>query len=330
MNWSLFFRAVLLVVLFQTTWFISQDGKEVTSEQSNAESEKDAQSESVLQTFDELRAETIQAPHRIEIPADQLVIEIPDSEKASMRKWRPGDRGLPHLVPSWLPDHLQLEKKEHFESVIRSFYSNGQDAKLWLIQSKDTEVMKEDIAVCEALETESEHQVVRNGEKDGYQFVVCDQGLLEQDITAFIDSLFVLPVSPGQEQYFELLDDGQQLDHYRPEQREFHVYPVAAWNEWVDEQKESPRLKLQDASNRIVIALFAGKKGSGGYTITAESIHQIDQTLVVTIHETSPDGVAATVITHPYEIIYVTPDFTANQVQIRSTQGEALASFTKF
>lgn len=56
-------------------------------------------------------------------------------------------------------------------------------------------------------------------------------------------------------------------------------------------------------SNFIVINL--GEKNSGGYSAKVKNIEETEDSIVVTIEEETPDGMAATVMTYPMMVIKI-------------------------
>lgn len=60
-----------------------------------------------------------------------------------------------------------------------------------------------------------------------------------------------------------------------------------------------------DFEKNNVVALFMGQKNTGGYSISIKGISIENDTTIVKIKETMPEGMAATVITAPYCIAII-------------------------
>jgi hypothetical protein len=62
---------------------------------------------------------------------------------------------------------------------------------------------------------------------------------------------------------------------------------------------------IVDFNEKTVVALFMGQKNTGGYSISIESVTIKDNTAIIQVNETVPEGMAATVMTSPYCIAVI-------------------------
>ncbi len=65
---------------------------------------------------------------------------------------------------------------------------------------------------------------------------------------------------------------------------------------------EMPAINFKE---KTIVAVFMGQKNSGGYSIGIESVTIKDNTAIVQVNETVPEGMAATVMTNPYCIAVI-------------------------
>lgn len=85
--------------------------------------------------------------------------------------------------------------------------------------------------------------------------------------------------------------------------------------EIITEQKEfkmmlnDPELKNKISQDDILTSNFLllnmGEKNSGGYSITIENMEETDTDIIVTIKESTPKGLATTVMTYPMTIVKI-------------------------
>lgn len=60
-----------------------------------------------------------------------------------------------------------------------------------------------------------------------------------------------------------------------------------------------------DFMQNSVVALFMGEKNTGGYSIGVRKVAVVDNTVVVKVLKTSPEGMATMAITAPYCVVAV-------------------------
>lgn len=68
-----------------------------------------------------------------------------------------------------------------------------------------------------------------------------------------------------------------------------------------------PALPEVDLMQHTLLAVFAGEKRSGGYTIQVERIIQTDQAVTVHVTETAPgpEDITTALITYPYQVVKI-------------------------
>jgi len=65
------------------------------------------------------------------------------------------------------------------------------------------------------------------------------------------------------------------------------------------------KVKLSDINTSNFLLLNMGSKSSGGYSISIESIEELEDDIIITIKETVPKGMATTVMTNPMTIVKI-------------------------
>ena len=114
---------------------------------------------------------------------------------------------------------------------------------------------------------------------------------------------------------------------------------IASNEEWVDlwQQHSSNQSSLDiyngfvtpspvpevDFTQEQVVAVFAGEKPTGGYSIEVISVETINSILVITVKHSqpAPENNVAAVITHPYHIIKI-PRMTVEKVVFKQAEAD--------
>ena len=68
-----------------------------------------------------------------------------------------------------------------------------------------------------------------------------------------------------------------------------------------------PTLPEVDFTQHTLLAVFAGEKRSGGYTIQIERVTRTDQAVIVRVTETAPgpEDITTALITYPYQVVKI-------------------------
>lgn len=122
-------------------------------------------------------------------------------------------------------------------------------------------------------------------------------------------SLLVAACAPtGNEIAFAVILEGDSASDYpRPE-----GIVIASQADWEALQKQleldivlQPKLPAIDFAQTILVAVFAGEKPSGGYSIRVERIVQTDREVIVNVMEAKPASDQFTIaqITYPYQVV---------------------------
>lgn len=263
-------------------------------------------------------------------PPHSFKLELP---KGAEENWRPGDGGLARYVPSILPSGMQFKKLEHRAGLLRSWYvhSTGGEKEMVLYQADKGQELSEDRCgrVYDKLDLHGPF-TSQTGLVDQQQWLICYKGISLEEVHTFAQSLFPYrPPVPGNPVRFTQRFAGDRLGDYRPDEREFHVFSSpSAWNAWIDGQEVASEYRLEEATQAIIAASFAGTRGSPGYTIYAAEVREQDGVLNIVLRESQPSSdVMIMVVTHPYEVISIAPDQDIHRVQFMTPAGEAVASF---
>lgn len=109
---------------------------------------------------------------------------------------------------------------------------------------------------------------------------------------------------------FTVVAEGDTAADY-PDQQGVVIGSPAEW-EAVWEQLHrytipQPALPEMDFTQHTVLAVFAGEKRSGGYTIRVERVTQTDQAVIVHVTETAPGprDITTALITYPYQVVKI-------------------------
>lgn len=109
---------------------------------------------------------------------------------------------------------------------------------------------------------------------------------------------------------FTVVAEGETAADY-PDQQGIVIGSPAEWEElWEQLHRYTiprPALPEVDFTQHTVLAVFAGEKPSGGYTIQVERITQTDQTVIVYVTETAPGprDITTMMITYPYQVVKI-------------------------
>ena len=116
--------------------------------------------------------------------------------------------------------------------------------------------------------------------------------------------------STGEETPFTVVADGDTAADY-PDRQGIVIGSLAEWKElWEQLHRYTiprPAVPEMDFTKHTVLAVFAGEKRSGGYTIRVERITQTDQAVIVHVTETAPGprDITTTLITYPYQVVKI-------------------------
>ena len=112
----------------------------------------------------------------------------------------------------------------------------------------------------------------------------------------------------GEEVPFVIIDEGDSYSGFA-EQQGVVVYSTEEWEKLWKQVHASivptPELPEVDFDQQIIVAVFAGEKPSGGYTVKVDRILQTDEAVTVYVVEDSPEPeeMTITVISYPYQMV---------------------------
>ena len=125
-------------------------------------------------------------------------------------------------------------------------------------------------------------------------------------------SLFVTgcTTSTKEEILFDVVAEGDTAADY-PDQRGIVIGLLAEWTDlWEQLHRYAipqPALPEVDFTQHTLLAVFAGEKRSGGYTVRVERVTRTDQAVIVHVAETAPGpgDITIALITYPYQVVKI-------------------------
>jgi hypothetical protein len=104
--------------------------------------------------------------------------------------------------------------------------------------------------------------------------------------------------------------------------------PLVALAHYIDYLRPPDAQRVRTLSpTRVAIAVFAGQKPTGGYTIKVNRLTLEAGKLTVTAEVTPPDGPATDVITSPYDVVTIArPAHLPKTWVLRDSHGHTLAT----
>jgi hypothetical protein len=133
-------------------------------------------------------------------------------------------------------------------------------------------------------------------------------------IYLFVLALLSLVVTgcttPAEEIPFTVIAEGDTAANY-PNRQGVVIASPSEWETlWEQLHRYTiprPALPEVDFTQHTLLAVFAGEKPSGGYTIRVKRVIQTDQRVIVHVIETAPGtgNITTALITYPYQIVKV-------------------------
>jgi len=82
----------------------------------------------------------------------------------------------------------------------------------------------------------------------------------------------------------------------------------AVWTVMTGNVAPKPATPVVDFDSQVILAVFMGKRNSGGYSVSIADITDVDAKRVVRVVENNPprDAITAAVLTSPYHVVLVT------------------------
>lgn len=131
----------------------------------------------------------------------------------------------------------------------------------------------------------------------------------------FVSALLSLVVigcvaATGEKVPFTVVEEGDTASDY-PDQRGVVIDSLSEWKAlWEQLHRYTipqPALPEVDFTQLVLVAVFAGEKRSGGYTIQVQRVIETKQALTVHASVTAPepDQVTTAQITYPYHIVKI-------------------------
>lgn len=104
---------------------------------------------------------------------------------------------------------------------------------------------------------------------------------------------------------FKTIDKGFRSGVTSPER--LVIKDAQTWQDLWKRHSPMRPMPAVDFSTRMLIAVFAGEKATGGYAITIYKVAEEGKTITVHFHEISPppDAIVVQVITQPYHIVEI-------------------------
>jgi len=109
---------------------------------------------------------------------------------------------------------------------------------------------------------------------------------------------------------FTVIAEGDTAADY-PDQQGIVIGSLAEWEELWSQLRgytiPQPAVPELEFTQYTVLAVFAGEKRSGGYTVQVERVIQTDQAVIVRVTETAPgtDQMTTAQITYPYQVVKI-------------------------
>ncbi|MBI2268529.1 MAG: protease complex subunit PrcB family protein [Candidatus Blackburnbacteria bacterium] len=115
---------------------------------------------------------------------------------------------------------------------------------------------------------------------------------------------------PNENKKIQFEEIGKGSNSKQSTRKNYVINSSKEWQKIIETQPEDPEVRV-DFSKETVIAVFQGKKNTGGYGIEVSEVWQKDGNLEVSVTETSPGANCFTVqmLTAPYHIVKI-PKFT--------------------
>lgn len=265
------------------------------------------------------------------IPAKKTVrIKLPDKwERYSDFEALKHAKQAEVYVPGELPAGYRLQYVEAQGATFRGIYTNENETQTLLFSQSPAE---RDAPDREGEWSRQGNETKLTWSSAGHRFELSASGLERQDFIRFQNSLRLLRNMSGiMTLPFEVIAEANLTDASRGQKdRSFTLFTPQTWKEFVRKQRDKVEEKREAAKDELLIGLFAGEKGSSGYSIAASSVTMQDGRITVMFHELQPlpDMDYLTVLTYPFQVIKVDipSGYPVTSVQFVTGNGEAIAN----
>lgn len=232
-------------------------------------------------------------------------------------------------VPGELPAGYRLQYVEAKGATFRGIYTNEKEKQTLLFSQSPAE---SGAPVQEIEWSRLGNETKLTWSSAGYRFELSAPGVERQDFIRFQNSLRLLRnVSGVMTLPFEVIAEANVMDaSHGQKERSFTLFTPQTWKEFVRKQRDKVDGKREAAKDELLLGLFAGEKGSSGYSIAASRVTMQDGRITVLFHELQPlpDMVYLTVLTYPFQVIKVDipSGYSVSSVQFVTANGEAVAN----
>ncbi|WP_373459654.1 protease complex subunit PrcB family protein [Paenibacillus harenae] len=230
----------------------------------------------------------------------------------------------PLYIPGDLPIGYVLVRVEFQKEMVRAFYRQGEREILFM----QSPIVKGQPVEEKWTSTNGETAVTWSDDRTLF-LLKGSAGPPSSELNAFRASLRLLSDKVSISLPYESILSFELEKKSSPTSRGFKVFTPDSFRVYAKEKGLVLPEDWRPRKNSIVIALFAGEKGSSGYGMATSHVTLKEETLLVTFHETEPlsDDNALTVLTYPHQFIEVPiPDNTAvTSIQFLTTQGQSVA-----
>lgn len=310
MRWIKFFSFALVGM---TSIFLlsSQNGAKAVTQVSNQEDRVPAQL-----SFN-------QSEYYIPKDTDKAISEFPSTHKWHIYKSfdeLQRDKKINVYAPHFLPDGYQVDKIEYANEIAIATYTDGVGIIAFAQSAKEQPVFRDDSSL-----------ILRWTDFPFYFEVKGDKDTQSNDLKVFKQSLFLMPsLDNNEKKSFSILNLTGPLQKFKPQEQNFRLFNNKQFSDFIEEENLKLNSQQHTISNsELIIGLFAGEKGSSGYTIAATQLIKREKNIIIIFDESSPapDMATLAVITHPYQFISLQiPGEEVTNIQFITTRGEAIAS----
>lgn len=251
----------------------------------------------------------------------------PFSEFPSTQKWQiyksfdelQKDKKINVYAPHFLPDGYRVDKIEYANEITIATYTDGVGTIAFAQSAKEEPVFRDDSSL-----------ILRWTDSPFYFEVKGDKDTQNNDLKVFKQSLFLMPSLVNSEKNsFSILNLTGPLQKFKPQEQTFRLFNNKQFSDFIEEENLKLNSQHKISNNELIIGLFAGEKGSSGYTIAATQLIKREKHIIIIFDESSPapDMATLAVITHPYQFISLQiPGEEVTNIQFITTRGEAIAS----